>query len=311
MESFNLHQLHIFQVVAEEGAISRAADRLYLTQPAVSQQIHTLEIAIGATLFTRGRRGVLLTPAGETLLDYAHRILDLAAEAQQAVTLATGAREGVVRLGASPGVGPCLMPTWISAFRAHHPAISVTMKTASTPEILKTLHERKIDLAIVEGEIDDPAIQAEFLTDEEIVVVVGPEHAWWGRTSVMPAELGGERFIMREEGSLTRAWETRSLLNLGIQPTVVAEFDNPIAIKRAVTSGVGIALLPHFAVKGENEQERLMIIPIEGRPLYRTLKLLWISHCLKNSAVYAFIRYLAQEFPHIAAATLEYESDAP
>jgi DNA-binding transcriptional LysR family regulator len=308
MDLLNLHQLYIFQIVAEERAISRAAERLYLTQPAVSQQVHALEIAVGATLFTRGRRGVLLTPAGETLAEYAQRILDLAAEARQAVALTTGARAGVVRLGASPGVGPCLMPTWISVFRTQHPSISVTMKTASTPEILKTLHERKIDLAIVEGEIHDPELQVEHLTDEEILVVVGPGHAWWGRTSITPAELGGERFIMREEGSLTRAWATRALLNLGVRPAVIAEFDNPIAIKRAVTSGMGIALLPHFAVKGESERERLAIIAIEGRPLYRTVKLVWASHCLQNSAVYAFIRYLTQEFPHITAPTLDPES---
>ncbi len=310
MEPFSLYQLRIFQTVAEEGAISRAAERLYLTQPAVSQHIHALEIHLGAQLFQRGRRGVTLTPAGKVLLDYSRRILELTAEAQQAVALASGARTGVVRLGASPGVGPCLMPEWIGAFHALHPTINVTLRTAPTPRIIRALQERRIDLGIVEGEVHDSTVQTIPLWDEEIVIVVGPGHPWWGQERVHAQELDQQPFVAREQGSLTRAWEERTLEEFGVHPNVVAEFDTPIAIKQAVASGLGIALLPQFAVQRELETGRLHGVKLAEGRLERTLKILWAPHCLKNPAVHAFLYHLSVEFPHIAVQIAQHQEEA-
>ncbi len=296
---FNLYQLRIFLTVVEEGSITRAAERLYLTQPAVSQHIRALEKMLGVKLFRRGRRGMVLTPAGKRLVSYAEQMLRLAMEARQAVLAVSGDGEATLLLGASPGAGSCLVPQWIHEFRTAYPNIRVMLRTRPTPEIVRGMHKGELEMAIVEGEVTDFFLRAIPLWDEEIVLVVGPGHPFWGRASVAPQELGGQRFITRESGSLTRAWEEHTLGTLGVRPTIVAEFDSPAAIKRAVQAGLGVALLPCFAVKREKASGELYALRIEDFPLKRTLRLLWLPDVLQNPAARAFLHHLAREFPHL------------
>ncbi len=296
---FNMYQLRIFLTVVEEGSITRAAERLYLTQPAVSQHIQALEKMLGVQLFRRGRRGMTPTPAGERLVVYAEQMLRLATEARQAVLAASEDAHGALLLGASPSAGSCLVPQWIHEFRTTYPHIKVTLRTRPTPEIVREMHKGEIEMAIVEGEVTDHFLRVIPLWDEEIVLVVGPGHAFWGREQVTPQELEGKRFVTRESGSLTRAWEEHTLGTLGVRPTVIAEFDSPAAIKRAVQAGLGVALLPRFAVKREEESGELHVLRLGSLPLKRTLRLLWLPDVLQNPAARAFLHYLAHEFPHL------------
>jgi len=294
-----LYQLRIFLTVAEEGSLTRAAERLFLTQPAVSQHIRTLEKQIGTQLFERGRRGMRLTPAGEVLVEYAQRILRLTIEAQQAALVASQKIFGDFQLGASPGVGACLAPRWIHRLHEQYPDMRVRLRTDKTPVVIRELVRGDIDIAIVEGEIEIGPFFVTPLWDEEIVLVVGPEHPWWGRDKVDPRELHDQGFIMREPESLTRAWEVQTLSKYGVHAHPVAELDSPSAIKRAVQSGLGIALLPQFAIQQEINEGRLHPVRLTTGPLSRTLKLAWTDESLHNSAVMAFIRVLSAEFPHL------------
>ncbi len=297
---FSLYQLQIFQVVAEEGSISRAAERLYLTQPAVSQHIGALEKDLGTRLFDRGPRGVKLTASGEILGDYARCLLRLADEAYRSVARAADVQEERLRIGASPGAGVYLLPEWVNSFHRRHPSLSVTLTTAITPAIVQAILDGNIDIGIVEGEPDSDAVDAVPLWDEAIAIVVGRGHPLWGRARVDAATLSRQGFVVREEGSLTRAWESHILGEYGITPHIVASFDSPVAIKQAIISGLGIALLPEFSIRQELTAGTLHAVKLVEGPLVRTLRLLWGAGSRERSAVQAFMVYLNDEFPQLA-----------
>jgi len=166
--------------------------------------------------------------------------------------------------------------------------------------VIKAIRNREVDLGIVEGEISKlEGIEVLPLWDEEIVIAVGPGHRWWGKHKVHAKELEDEVFVAREEGSMTSAWEKRTLESLGIQQRSVARFDTPDGIKKAVASGLGIALVPCFSIQNEIAERKLYPVRLYEGKLFRTLKLLWQPEGLKSLALRVFLYYLSEEFPHI------------
>ena len=132
----DLYKLRIFVTVVQEGSFSAAAERLYITQSAVSQHVSDLEAGLGVKLFTRGRRGVTLTHPGQILLGYARQIFDLVVEAENAVADVENLEGGALTIGATPGVGVYLLPDWISSFRARYPRLTISTQTGITSEII-------------------------------------------------------------------------------------------------------------------------------------------------------------------------------
>ena len=300
----NPDSLQVFLVAAETENFSLAAQRLHLSQPAVSQHIQDLEAALGAKLFARGRRGVTLTEAGETLHRYTQEILRLVAEAESAVTDVRHLASGQARMAATPGVGVYLLPDWVQAFRQAHPNLTVTVQTSITPSIVAGLRRGEMDLGFVEGELDSfdqEGIAALELEVNEQFVIVGPKHPWWERKSVQLEELAGKGMVMRQRNSQTRIWLDGELQRAGVQVQVVAEFDNVESIKRAVAKGKDIAILPEYAVRSELEMGLLRALPVEGKPLQRTLKLVWNPSHPFSAVTRAFLRFLAHELPPLSA----------
>lgn len=298
----NLYKLEIFSLVVQTGSFSAAADRLLLTQPAVSQHIQDLEAALGTRLFDRGRRGVTLTAAGETLHGYTRQILRLVAEAEVAVTDVTQLAEGQVTLAATPGVSVYYLPDWIQAFRAAHPNLNIHSQTSITPEIVAALGEGQIDIGLVEGELgplDREAVAVQELEVVEQYVVVGPSHAWWGRESLVCADLNGQSFVMRQRNSQSRLWLDSRFQAAGTVVKIAAEFDNVESIKRAVAKGMGISVLPGYAIAAEVEAGVLRGLRVTDKPMQRTLKLLWNDENPLSPVARAFVRHLAGYFPGI------------
>lgn len=296
----NLYKLEIFATVVQTGSFSAAAERLLMTQPAVSQHIQDLEASLGARLFQRGRRGVTLTPAGETLHSYTQEILRLLAEAENAVTDVQHLASGQVTVAATPGVGVYRLPDWVHAFRQQYPNLSVAVETSTTPHIIAGLRSRKMDVGFVEGELDEAEPDGvgvlELETNEQFVVV-GPKHPWWGRTSVRLEDLAGQSMVMRQRNSQTRIWLDNELQVAGVSVIVAAEFDNVESIKRAVAKGKDIAILPDYAVRSELEMQMLRAVSIEGKPLLRTLKLVWSRSAFFTPVTRRFLRFLVRYLP--------------
>lgn len=274
---FDLYKLQIFVQVAQAGSFSGAAERLLMSQPAVSQHMKELEAMLGVQLFRRGRRGVTLTAEGRTLLDYAQRIFALAAEAESAVLNVVNLAGGQLNIGATPGVSAYLLPDWIRDFHERYPQVVITAHTATTPAIAEQLAARLLDLGFVEGDLEGPdaaRLEAEVLCEVPQYVLVGPKHPFWVCESVTLRELGGQAFVMRQAGSQSRLWLDRILEAHGARPRVAAELDNPEAIKRSVIGGATIGVLPAYAVRAELRNGSLRALRTDV-PLTRALRVVW------------------------------------
>ncbi|MFW5709123.1 MAG: LysR family transcriptional regulator [Chloroflexota bacterium] len=300
----SLYKLEIFDLVVQTGSFSKAAKRLYLTQAAISQHIAQLETSLGIRLFERGPRGVTLTAKGETLHDYTQRILALVAEAENAVTHVENLATGQINIGATPGINVYLLPKWVQTFQARYHNLSLTMTSDITPGLINALISGKLDIAIVEGEMDDdsyPSVSRMNLEDIALSVIIGKGHRCWYRDAAPADALDGQPFVLRQSGSQTRTWIQGILAKHNIKPRVVAEFDNPEAIKHAVASGMGITILPEYVVKREVEMGLLRAIPLENVPLIRTIKILWDQTIPFTPITRAFLDVLAMDYPHLSS----------
>lgn len=298
----NLNKLEVFAVVVRAGSFSAAGEQLLLTQPAISQHIQDLEASLGTRLFVRGRRGVTLTAAGERLAGYARAIFQLVAEAQNAVTDIQHLAAGQVEIGATPGISVYLLPEPIQEFHNRYPKLRVSVETGITPQIVNDLRLGRLDLGLIEGELDEPlhpALGVQVLQAVEQLIVVGPKHAWWGRSTVEIDELNGQTLILRQRNSQTRIWLDGVLQQHSLRPRTGAEFDNVESIKRAVSNGMGITILPAYAVQEEVENGRLWLLAITGAALERTLKLVWNREIHLSPVARAFLACLQQCAPEL------------
>lgn len=299
----SLYKLEIFAAVVQSGSFSAAAQRLYMTQPAVSQHIQDLEASLGTILFIRGRRGVTLTAAGETLFDYTQRILHLVAEAESEVTNVENLANGQINIGATSGVSVYLLPDWINSFRAQYPTLNVSLQTAVTTQTVVDVLEHKLDIGFVEGELEKiqrKGLGSLVLRPVDLVIVVGREHPWHERESVSIAMLDQCRFITRQPGSRTRSWLDQLLAQHGITPHVVGEFDNQEAIKQAVIANMGSAILPDYAVEREAEAGLLRMLPVDDIELTRRISLIWDTKAPFTPVTRALLAHLSSIFPQMA-----------
>jgi LysR family transcriptional regulator, low CO2-responsive transcriptional regulator len=298
----NLSKLEVFAAVVRTGSFSAAAQQLLMTQPAVSQHIHDLEASLGTRLFVRGRRGVTLTPAGEQLREYTRAIFQLVAEAENAITDVDNLAAGAMRVGATPGISVYLLPDSIQEFHSRYPKLQVSVQTGITPQILADLGLGKLDLGLIEGELEEPldgVLGVQMLDDVEQWVVVGPKHPWWGRAEVPIEELGGQSMVLRQRHSQTRIWLDGIFQQYNLHPRIAAEFDNVESIKRAVINSMSITVLPDYAVQHEVELGRLWLLHVAERPLLRTLKVVWNREMYTSPVTRAFLICLQRYLPHL------------
>ncbi len=298
----NLNKLEVFAAVVRTGSFSAAAEQLLLTQPAVSQHIRDLEASLGTSLFVRSRRGATLTAAGEQLAEYTRAIFRLVAEAENAIADVEHLTGGHIRIGATPGISVYLLPEPIQEFHSRYPKLHVAVQTAITPQIVDDLRHGRLELGLIEGELDEPphgALGVQLLKEVEQWVVVGPKHPWWGRDAVALADLQGQTLILRQRSSQTRIWLDGVLQQHDISPRVGAEFDNVESIKRSVINGTGVSILPAYAAEQEVESDRLWLLRVADVPLQRTLKLLWNRETYASPVVAAFLRCLRGCLPEL------------
>ncbi|GIK27230.1 MAG: LysR family transcriptional regulator [Chloroflexi bacterium] len=287
----DLRKLQIFISVVQAGSFSGAAERLLMTQSGVSQHIQDLERGFSTILFERRARGVTLTNAGHLLLGYAEQLLQIAHEAELALTTVTPTTRAAMRLGATPGVGTYVLPTCLTGFQARYPQVHIDLTTRTTPQIVEAVLSGVCDLGIIEGEPDthDPAVRIRRLVSVSQWLVIGPQHEWWNRESVALAELSQTALITRQRGSHSRQWLERELASLGLSVRIAAEFDNVESIKRAVAGGKAAAILPRYAFEQEAAFGLLRPVPITGVDLRRHLSAIWSSASPPGPVASAFL----------------------
>lgn len=294
----NLNHLALFVAVAEAGSISRGAERLHISQPAVSKQIADFEAALGVRLLDRVPRGVHLTEAGELLLVYARRLFAVETDAVRAITELKGLERGRLCVGASTTIGSYLLPKALARFHQQYPGIAVELRVGNTGEIQELLRARAIDIGFTEGFADADDLVAIVFHTDELVAVTAPDHTL--AQSALPvsgARLMEEPLILREIGSGTRAVLERALAQKGITvPPPALTLSGTEAIKRAVMAGAGVAFVSRLAVEEEIVSGRLVALSFSdglGTQLRRPLHRLRLKGTVDGRVVQAFLKTLA------------------
>ncbi len=265
----NLHQLRIFQAVAQQRSYSRAAEVLFLSQPGVSLQVKALERSIGLPLFEKVGRTLRLTEAGSELLSYSERIFALMDETQLVLEELSGARRGTVKVAASTTAGIYIVPSALGAFHRQNPDVKLTLDVVNRFTVQERLLNDEVDMAVM-GLIEDThdLEVAEFVPNE-LVVIASPRHRLAGVKNIPLEELSKEIFLLREAGSGTRTDVERHFLGKGAPVHVGMELRSSGAIKQAVAADLGIAVMPLRALELELIVGRLVILDVEGFPVHR------------------------------------------
>lgn len=267
-------RLTVFRKVAEQLSFRRAAEELYLTQPAVSLQIKTLEEELGMALFDRSGSQVKLTPAGQTLLTYAEESNNLLHKAMQSLFEFGGMHGGALTLGASTTIAQYVLPRLLSKFCATHPRLRPTLVSGNTENVVEAVEQERIALGFIEGPPRARNLTSLPFLEDELVLLVPASHEFAERATVDPFEVTAAPLLMRERGSGTRqiiemALERqhhirRSALN------VVMELDSTEAIKSAVEAGLGIGFVSRWALaKDARTGTSFRAVEVDGLRLRR------------------------------------------
>ncbi|WP_190812767.1 LysR family transcriptional regulator [Saccharopolyspora pogona] len=240
-----LRHLVSFLAIAEELHFGRAAARLHLAQPSLSQHLQRLERSVGVALVARNSHEVRLTPAGVTFRELAQDIVARAERAGQAARAAAAGRAGTVRVGYNFPAGQRILPATLSALHSRHPAIDVTMFEMRTGPQLAALADGRLDVAMVYGKPTATSLTSRLLLRVPLVAVVGREHRWAGLDRVPFGELAGEPCVLFNRAQSSAMYDTifSAARTSGIQLTVAEEVDDPgaTAILAAVKPVVGFA----------------------------------------------------------------------
>jgi LysR family transcriptional regulator, low CO2-responsive transcriptional regulator len=265
----NLHQLRIFQAVAEHGGYSRAAAVLFLSQPGVSLQVKALERSIGLPLFEKVGRTLHLTEAGRELLGYSERIFALLDETRLVMEELGGGRRGTVKVAASTTAGIYVVPPALGAFHRQSPGVTLTLDVLNRFTVQKKLLDNEVDLAVM-GLIEDTHdLEVATFVPNELVVIGSPRHPFASRANIPLDELAGDTFLLREAGSGTRIDTERLLAARGLRPHFGMELRSSGAIKQAIAADLGIAVMPLAALELELAAGRLVVLDVIGFPVHR------------------------------------------
>jgi DNA-binding transcriptional LysR family regulator len=258
-----LSQLEGFLEIAHHRNLSRAADALHVSQPALTARIHGLESELGTPLFVRGRHGMDLTDAGRAFLPYAERAFAaIDAGASLLAELRRGGT-GELVLGAAPAISTYVLPALLVRFTRRFPRVRLVVRTGHSEEILEMALRREIDLGLVR-ELQHPDIESHALYDDVLVLVAAGSHRFGDRATVGLHELADARLILFDRTSSYYELTNAFFREAGVAPSGVIELDNIDAAKQMVGQGLGIALLPHTSVAAELADGRLRAIDIEG-----------------------------------------------
>ncbi len=261
-----LRQLQILAEVLERGSFSAAAEALGVTQPAVSQQVQSLERAVGGALIDRSGRRASPTELGEVVLRYAHRMLAVRDELEQALQAGSDDLAGKLVVGASTGPGEHVLPGLLAGFRALHPRVSVSLRVEATSVVIERVIEREIELGVVGARSTHRSLVFEPFLRDRVILAVPPGHPFAGRRVTL-AELRAAPLVVMQEGSGVRTVIEEELRQAGVRPRdlhVVMELGLQESAKSAVEAGHGVSFLSTTAVAKELALGSLATAEVEG-----------------------------------------------
>ncbi|MEC0275902.1 LysR family transcriptional regulator [Peribacillus frigoritolerans] len=289
-----LENLKMFCLVVDEGSISQAARLSFLSQPAVTRQIHQLENYYNTLLFDREEGRLRVTEAGKLLYPFAKAIVNDFNHSKEVIQQSTGKYNVHLIVGASLTIGEYLLPSLLGRFKKQQPEIKVTLTIKNTPRVLEDLSNDVIDLALVEGLVENTDFIVDKFAEDELILVCPTDHPWKDRKEIQLEELGNERMIWRESISGTRLIVENMLREHGVLEKIESymEIGSTQAIKSAVEAGLGISILPRLTVARELEQGFLREVDIYRINMARNLWLVRKNKRFNKIGVSKFVDFL-------------------
>jgi DNA-binding transcriptional LysR family regulator len=285
----DLAQLEVFVTVAREGRFSRAAEKLYRTQSAVSQTIHKLEDEIGEPLLDRSSRDGVLTDAGRVLVEYAERLLNLRNDAQGALVELRELQRGKLAIAANEFTGLYLLPV-LADFRRLHPMIKVTVQRSLGSHIPDDVLRHNSELGVLTYDPQDPQLCSTVVYLDELIFVVPPKHPLATSHQVSIRQLGAESFVAHIVSSPYREKVIQAFKRHKTPLHMDIELPTLQAITRFVALGNGVALVPEISVESELARGELVRIPVRELRLHRKLRLIYRKAAGLSHAARAFLK---------------------
>ncbi len=294
MRALNLHQLATFQVVAKHCSFVRAAEELHFSQPAVSAQIHQLELALGVKLFDQIGRKTHLTQAGQELYIHSQKIFSIIDETLDLLEALRSPQYGHLNVGADTTVGSYVIPGLLGRFHHIYPDVEISLEVLNRASLIDALVKNRIDLAIIGKVPDDIPVVIEPFARNELVLIASSSHRLAGRRGIPLEELAKEHFLLREVGSGTRAALESVFQTAGLPLQISMQVGNNSAIKQGVSAGLGVALISRVALDMELETGRLAILDVEGFPIVRQWRIVHLKDKNLPATASAFKMFLIQ-----------------
>ena len=289
-----IRQLEVFLGVAQAKSFSRAAERIHLSQPTLSEHMRELEEELGVRLFVRHPRSVSLTEAGRVFGDYATRVVATLAAGRQALAELDGLQRGSLAVGASTTPGTYVLPALIARFRGAYPGITVALRIANSRIVEERVRDGEVDVAVIGGHMLGPGERcvAAGIVDE-LPLIAGTKHPI-GAT-ISRAKLAREPLLTREDGSATRQVTERALREAGITVRPAMELDHTETIKRAVMAGLGIAFVSRYAVEDEVRAKRLRVVAVDRLKIRRHFHVIHDERRPLSASARAFVDFLEKK----------------
>jgi DNA-binding transcriptional LysR family regulator len=295
-------RLQVFHAVAKQLSFTKAAEVLFMTQPAVTFQIKQLEEHFNTRLFDRGHGKISLTPAGETVLEYAERILGLSSELDVRLAEMTGQIGGPLLVGASTTIAEFMLPRILGEFKSLYPNVKPRLIVANSESIETRVAEHTLDIGLIEAPSHQHNLQCEVCCDDELLVICAPGSPLAKYKELTPQQLATHPFVSREPGSGTREVTDTYFRSAGVPPdslNVVIELGSPEAIKGVVETGIGFAIVSRASVAKEKRLGDLLAIPLKPR-LTRTLSMVYPKEKFRSRLVNTFVEFSKDKLKQFA-----------
>lgn len=303
MKRPTLHQLEVFEAIAQHGSFTNAADQLFLSQPTVSQQMKQLTKAIGSPLFEQIGKRLYLTDAGREVLAVSREITERFTQLEMTLADLRGLKQGHLRLAATT-TAKYFVPRLLGPFRHKYPGISISLQVTNQQQVLDRLGENLDDLYFTGRPPEELDIGLRPVMANPLVVIAHRDHPLAQEKNVSLQRLAEEPFIMRERGSGTRTSVEHFFAENRVEIRVEMEIGSNEAIKQAIVGGLGIAVLSRYALALEGIKGPLTILDVEGFPIQRHWYIIYPASKQLSVVAQTFLDYVLNEGRQTIQATL-------
>jgi DNA-binding transcriptional LysR family regulator len=295
-------RLQVFHAVAKQLSFTKAAEVLFMTQPAVTFQIKQLEEHFNTRLFDRGHGRIALTPAGDLVLAYAERILNLSSEMDVRLAEMTGEVGGSLLVGASTTIAEFMLPRILGEFKSANPNVRPRLVVGNSEAIEIRVAEHTIDIGFIESPSHQPNLETESCCEDELQVICSPKFPLAKFKELTPQHLMDHPYVSREPGSGTREFTDEYLRKAGIasdQMKMVMEMGSPIAVNGVVETGLGFAIASVSSVRKAQRLGDLVAIPLKPR-LTRSLSMVYPKEKFRSRLVTAFVDFASGKLKELS-----------